>query len=232
MINDVMKKIGLGASAIYESLNIVKLPKSIQREATEKEVGKYQLARISMIEDEEIQEKVFRRVVDDELSEKETSKLTKVVKDKEVPDVVKRAVLEEGLDVEVAREFVGLPEEGIEQVTKEVLQVQDRGKEYQKEHIAIRKAQAEGRALPDIETRDVEATTAKSYIERYSEVHNVFVDRIIAMPKKHRDNVIMALLSAHGRLERQIQALQEKGLLSQDKIEGHRAKYAKELVSG
>lgn len=177
---------------------------------------------------DEEQEAMVNIVMDKHLSKEDTKRLTSVVGT--APKPVKHAVLDAGLDVEVAEEiiesFADLPEDGLEQVTQEAVKLQPHGKEYVKEHIQIRKKQAEGAALPDMQTVDIEGTIAKSYIEKYNTVHDTFAERILHMPKVHQDRCVLALLSAQGYLEKQIQILRKKGLLTQDKIEEHRAKYA------
>ena len=174
------------------------------------------------------QEAMVNIAIDKHLSKEDTEHLVRVVE--RAPEPVKRAVLDAVLDAEVAEEilaaFEDLPDDGLEQVTQEAVKLQPHGKEYVKEHIQIRKKQAEGTALPDTQTVDIEGTIAKSYIEKYNTVHDTLAERILHMPKVHQDRCVLALLSAHGYLEKQIQILRKKGLLTQEEIGEHRAKYA------
>lgn len=111
VIDKIVKKIGLKHHAIYESLIILRLPESIREEATEKGVGKMELARISAIEDEETQEKVFRKVADEDLSYEKTAKLVSVVK--KSPDPIKEALLKEepSITPELAEEILTVERE-------------------------------------------------------------------------------------------------------------------------
>ena len=183
---------------------------------------------IDTMHSDEEHEAMVNIAIDKRLSKEDTERLTSVVET--APEPVKRAILEESLDTEVAEEimvaFEDLPDDGLEQVTQEAVKLQSHGKEYVKEHIQIRKKQAEGTALPDMQTVDIESTIAKSYIEKYNTVHDTFAERILHMPRVPQERCVVALLSAHGYLEKQIQILRKKGLLTQEEIEEHRAKYA------
>lgn len=80
IIDKIVRRIGLKHHAIYESFFLLKLPKTIQKEATKKGVGKMELARISAIKDEETQKRVFEKVADEDMSYEKTAKLVSTVK--------------------------------------------------------------------------------------------------------------------------------------------------------
>ena len=111
LLDKIVKKIGLRHEPIYEALRILKLPKSIQQEAVEKDIGKSQLARIAGIEDEETQEKVFRKVVAEDLSYEKTAKLVSTVK--KSPELIKEALLKEepSITPELAEEILTVERE-------------------------------------------------------------------------------------------------------------------------
>lgn len=111
LLEKIVKRIGLTPARIYEALTLLKLPKFIQEEATEKGVGKFQLARIAAIEDEETQEKVFRKVADEDLSYEKTAKLVSTVK--KSPDHIKEALLKEepSITPELAEEILTVERE-------------------------------------------------------------------------------------------------------------------------
>lgn len=122
VIDKIVKRIGLKHHAIYESLILLRLPESIREEATEKGVGKMELARISAIEDEETQREVFKKVADEGMSYEKTAKLVSVVKDEKVPDPIKKAILEDEIEIERVEPLieVGITEEKAEELVQEL----------------------------------------------------------------------------------------------------------------
>jgi len=143
VLDEIVKKIGLPHISIYEALGILKLPKSIQQEATEKEVGKRQLARISTIEDEELQKKVFRKMVDENLARGEISKLTTVVK--KVSEPVKKAVLKKDSKItpEHAEKIMTVEKEDEQKQIIEKVEIEDLTPERTEKLIEIAKQSPE-----------------------------------------------------------------------------------------
>lgn len=121
ILDNIVKKIGLSHDPVYASLKLLSLSDSIQSVATEKGIGKRQLAYISAIETEEDQKEVFDVVVEKELSKQDTAALTKVVKS--APEPVKRAVLDATVPVEVAQTIINTKRSDEEQEAKAVLEV-------------------------------------------------------------------------------------------------------------
>lgn len=111
VIYGITKKIGLPLKTIYNTLDILNLPKPIQEEAAEKVGDTAKLAAISRIKEEEIQEKTFRKVVDEGLSQEETSEFVSVVK--KAPGPVKQAMLKPKSQItpEIAEEIMEIERE-------------------------------------------------------------------------------------------------------------------------
>lgn len=123
-IKGIGEKIGLNLLTIYHYLRILKLPDSIQEKSKEKEIKARTLAKISSLKDEETQEKVFEKIVEEGLSSTEVSKLTKAVKeaDKKKSWAVKEALLKPRSKIkpEIAEEILEVPEEDQKVLIKEL----------------------------------------------------------------------------------------------------------------
>jgi len=190
---------------------------------------------------DEEQEAMVHIAVDKHLSKEDTEHLTAVVES--APEPVRSAVLAERLDSEVAEEitvaFEELPDDAIEQVTKEVVDMVSKGRteEYITKHIETRHFEAVCVADPQLKdpverNRNMQETFANVIIKQCKAVHGIFVGRIVNMPKIHQDRSVAAILEAHRRLELNIQFLHNKGVLTDDTIDEHRANCALQLTEG
>ncbi|VUT24975.1 MAG: Nucleoid occlusion protein [Candidatus Methanolliviera sp. GoM_oil] len=219
IIDKTVKKIGLGHRPVYEALSILKLPKSIQIEATEKGTGKRQLARISAIKDKEDQERVFRRVADEKLSEEATSKLVKVVKKASEP--VKKAVLEEKSKItpEIAEKIITVKKEEdqekiIKKVKKEDLTIEGTEKlveviERSSEMVKKAVLKPESKITPEIAVRIKEFPEEEQQREIIKEIErsedlrekgiNAFIDDRLDITKGRREPEI-TIHNPHKRL--------------------------------
>ena len=184
------------------------------------------------------QEAMVKIVMDKKLSKEGTEQLAAVVES--APEPVKRAVLDTDLDMDTAEEitvaFEDLPDDATEQVTEEVVEMVSKGRtdEYITKHIETRQWEAERMADPEFKEPvhyDLNAYErfANGIIKQCKVVQNLFIGRVIDMPKAPRDRSIAAVLAAHKYLERHIQFLYHKGLLTTDVIEAHRADCALQL---
>ncbi len=187
------------------------------------------------------QESMVKIVVDKKLSKEGTEHLAAVIES--APEPVKRAVLDTDLDVDTAEEitvaFEDLPDDATEQVTEEVVEMVSKGRTdaYITKHIETRQWEAERMADPAFKEPveyDLNAYErfANGIIKQCRVVQNIFIGRITDMPKTPRDQSIAAVLAAHKYLERHIQFLYHKGLLTHDAIEAHRADCALQLPDG
>ena len=190
---------------------------------------------------DEEQEAMVNIAVDKHLSKEDTEHLTAVVES--APEPVRSAVLAERLDSEVAEEitvaFEELPDDAIEQVTKEVVDMVSKGRteEYITKHIETRHFEAVCVADPQLKdpverNRNMQETFANVIIKQCKAVHGIFIGRIVNMPKIHQDRSVAAILEAHRRLELNIQFLHNKGVLTDDTIDEHRANCALQLTEG
>jgi len=187
------------------------------------------------------QEAMVNIAVEKHLSKEDTERLTTVVSS--APEPVKRAILEANLDMVTANEitvaFEDLPDDATEQVTEEVVEMVSKGRTdaYITKHIETRQWEAERMADPAFKEPveyDLNAYErfANGIIKRCRVVQDIFIGRIIDMPKIHQEKSIIAVLTAHKYLERYIQFLHQKGLLTTDAIDTHRADCALQLTEG
>ena len=187
------------------------------------------------------QEAMVKIVADKKLSKEGTEQLAAVIEG--APEPVKRAVLDTDLDTDTAEEitvaFEDLPDDATEQVTEEVVEMVSKGRtdKYITKHIATRQWEAERMADPMFKEPvhyDLNAYErfANGIIKQCRVVQNLFIGRVIDMPKAPRDRSVAAVLAAHKYLERHIQFLYHKGLLTTDAIEAHRADCALQLPDG
>jgi len=187
------------------------------------------------------QEAMVNIAVDKHLSKEDTERLTTVISS--APEPVKRAILEENLDMVTANEitvaFADLPDDATEQVTEEVIEMVSKGRtdDYITKHIETRQWDAERMADPAFKEPiehdyDMHERFANGIIKRCRVVQDIFIGRIVNMPKTHQDRSVAAILAAHKHLERSIQFLRNKGVITDDGMEAHRVDCALQLTEG
>lgn len=212
ILSQIVKKVGLKHHAIYESLILLKLPKTIQEEATEKEIGKMELARIAAIEDEETQKKVFRKVADEDLSYEKTAKLVSIVK--KAPKPVREAILKKEAKItpEIAEKIIKeFPEEEQQEVIiKEIERYKDLGEKGIEAHIEERARIARGEKGPELHVSADPNERLVEHCRRVSiDVTTIQAHHALSMPEKWKREYIRYMKMMHDHLEKELAELGE-----------------------
>ncbi|GEM_PF-6268135 len=212
ILNQIVKKIGLKTHAIYESLVLLKLPKSIREEATEKGVGKMELARIAAIEDEETEKKVFRKVADEDMSYEKTAKLVSVVK--KAPEPVREAILKKGSKItpELAEKIISefSEEEQQREIIKEIERYKDLEEKGIEAHIEDRARIARGERGPELYLSTDPYERLVEHCRRVSiDITTIQARHALSMPERWKREYIKYMKMMHDHLEKELAELGE-----------------------